>query len=799
MTTRRWPLCAVCLIAALAVASSHDSIAGMNKWTSTGPNGGMLMNFFFHPTKKNLVFASGWGSASSLYRSRDGGRSWERAIEGVVFAMIHPSEPDVIVGGWGSIYRSTDAGDSWQLLADLPFGENTSDMELDPKNPSVLYALTDSSKVYKSTDGGRTWADRSKGLPDGCLYGSMEVDPTNGNIVYVNLSNGEVYKTKNGAASWKEASTGLALDQPSTCALAIDPKDPSVLYAGGRPIFKTVNGGKQWTRISDRGCWTIAVDPNNVQDVYCAGGGVARSTDGGSTWTSFELDTEHFLGVAVHPASSKIILAGGYGQGIYRSQDAGKTWSSQNSGLDAVDVAGLSAQSSPNGRLFLTTTPPFESRNKGKTWQIMEMALAPHSNWIVHDILVHPSRPDLVVAGVYIPGPVLVSEDGMKTWEHKSPYRDVTRIALVPTDQRTIYAAPVQSGEHLYVGMATSTDLGETWKTINRGFTPEYVVAIAVDPRSASRILIGTFSGKVYWSSNGGEKWNRSSIQMEDGSVMVFAFDPFDSKKIWLASSSGIFTSTDSGKTWNQVLPGGSDFIAIDPVEGTTILAGSRGGHGIILSMDDGRNWSAFDATGLPLCTPLSFMFSPWDSDTVFMGTSRGVFSYTKKVTPGHPKIDQLIPAAGKVGDAVTINGSGFGPSQGSSTVNFGSVAAGTASSWSDSSLTVNVPSGARTGPVAVTVASRTSNTYQFVVLPSTGNIEPSSGPASGGTRVAILAPEGLSGSEFNVLFGSSLATELGFQSPNIILCTTPPGTGAVEVKVVLPLTSTTVGTFTYQ
>ena len=75
--------------------------------------------------------------------------------------------------------------------------------------------------------------------------------------------------------------------------------------------------------------------------------------------------------------------------------------------------------------------------------------------------------------------------------------------------------------------------------------------------------------------------------------------------------------------------------------------------------------------------------------------------------------------------------------------------------------------------------------------------VEPTSGPAAGGTGVTILAPSGTSGTQFNVLFGSSVASNIRFTPPNIITCDSPPGTGTVDVKVTSSVTGTTVGTFT--
>ncbi|MEW6365780.1 MAG: IPT/TIG domain-containing protein [Acidobacteriota bacterium] len=191
-------------------------------------------------------------------------------------------------------------------------------------------------------------------------------------------------------------------------------------------------------------------------------------------------------------------------------------------------------------------------------------------------------------------------------------------------------------------------------------------------------------------------------------------------------------------------------------------------------------------------------MIDPSNPDRFFRATERGVFSYTRKASPGGPVIEQLSPSSGKPGDTVILKGSGFGPLQSDSKIHFCTVDAGIAQSWSDTSIKVTVPNGVQSGPVTVTVANKRSNPYEFIVLPVTGNVYRTSGPAKGGTRVTILAPSGTSGTQFNVLFGSMVAGNVRFRQPNVITCDSPPGTGTVDVKVTSSVTSTAVGTFTY-
>ncbi|MEW6363946.1 MAG: IPT/TIG domain-containing protein [Acidobacteriota bacterium] len=216
-------------------------------------------------------------------------------------------------------------------------------------------------------------------------------------------------------------------------------------------------------------------------------------------------------------------------------------------------------------------------------------------------------------------------------------------------------------------------------------------------------------------------------------------------------------------------------------------------------STDHGESWAAFDSTGLGAFTIRRLLTDPTNRNRLFVATDRGVYSYTRKAAGNGPVIEQLLPAAGKAGDTISVNGRGFGAVQGTSKVLFRSTDAGVARRWSDTSIKVTVPNGVQTGPVTVVVLNKKSNPYEFIAVPPSGNVYPTSGPAAGGTRVTILAPSGTSGTQFNVLFGSAVAGNVRFTQPNVITCDSPAGTpGTVDVKVASSVTSTTVGTFTH-
>jgi hypothetical protein len=123
---------------------------------------------------------------------------------------------------------------------------------------------------------------------------------------------------------------------------------------------------------------------------------------------------------------------------------------------------------------------------------------------------------------------------------------------------------------------------------------------------------------------------------------------------------------------------------------------------------------------------------------------------------------------------------------------------AGAAQSWSDTRITVRVPSGAQSGPVRVMVGSRQSNNVDFAVSATSGRINPSSGPTAGGNRVSLTVSS-LPAGAVVVLFGTNLATDVNLVPPNVITCTAPPGTGVVQVYALINVIKISLGSYTYR
>lgn len=778
----------------LVLLCCSAAFGGDNLWTSGGPFGGEINSFAFDSQNPNVFFATG----DTLLRSTNGGSIWESTdLEGSV-VRVHRSSGQIFVAGT-SIFRSTDHGASWQHISSNRFQHDyLTDLAFDSANPLILYGVGNEKGVFKSTDGGKNWITRNTGLNfqrcGGC-YGTprIQVDPANGNIVYVLLPSRLIYKSTNGGQSWQQIMNGLNFSG-TIQALAIDPSNGQVLYVGGDDgIFKTTNGGGQWT---DTRCncsvTDLSVDPRNPKSVYGAALGVERSLDGGATWRRFLLPAPAaYLGSVA--AAGNVVLAGPYGIGIYRSTNSATTWSAANNGvigLNAVYLAGHPLR--PNVLFASGSNTLFKTSNGGNSWDLVKSA----ARLNVGGIQVHPKNPNLIVAASCCCAPVISTNAGV-AWQCRNANRfSSDNVAVDPQNVSVLYLISQSDG------VAKSTDQGVSIHTINSGLTDTSVTSIAVNPGSTANLLVGTNSGKVFRSANGGSSWQLSSAGLGTAPVISIVYDLKNPNIVYLLTNyqgKGAYKSTNGGQSWvlkNKGLPTGQASLVMDPANSSVLYTGGYGG--IFVTTDAAESWSQFDTNGLgPFLVYLPTV-SPWDQNLFYAATERGVFGYRRTVVAGGPVIQQLSPGAAKPGTTITINGNGFGATQGNSKVSFGGVDGGTAVSWTDTRIQLRVPSSALTAGVTVNVASRNSNQYRLGVLPASGRISPSSG-STGNTITLAMPPNSIS-TITGVVIGGTVVVKVGSIPPATITTTAPLGTGAVSVEVISSVLGIlNLGTFSYK
>jgi photosystem II stability/assembly factor-like uncharacterized protein len=247
------------------------------------------------------------GSGSGVYKSEDAGLTWRLVSAGLpsedvaALAFSHDDPPTLYAAVGSDIFASADHGASWSQQAQgvgnyRGFGR----MRVAPGDGRVLYGVTVIEGAFRSDNGGHNWLPASDGLPkdsNGSLNAqSLAIDPTDADVVYLGTGWGPfhgngVYKSTDGGETWAPANRGM-IDYSIT-ALAVNPADPQVVYAGGNDgdLFKSTDGGQAWgdptAKSPDRtSIIEIALDPAAPEVIYllCGQTGVLVSSDGGEKW-----------------------------------------------------------------------------------------------------------------------------------------------------------------------------------------------------------------------------------------------------------------------------------------------------------------------------------------------------------------------------------------------------------------------------------------------------------------------------------------------------------------------------------
>lgn len=341
--TMRW---AKLLPIVLAVVSAFGqqlttrSFGGSGSETATGIAADHSGNLYIagSTTSFDLPLVNAFQSANPgtpLAYSPDAGVTWQPVpgfhpeqlpfYAGILTAADPTNEDVFYVATGAKLYKTTDRGAHFTAVAfDFSPAQITA-VVVDPANPKTVYASA--RGMFKSIDGGTTWASAGKGLPDPVYIDSAILDPFQKDTLWVWVGSGG-YVTRDGAATWTLA---VSLDGASITGgirFEFDGSMPGVIYGPGLSgsqwrVQRSMDGGQTWTALKTPFSGVnVAAGTVRAGSLYALGDRLFfRSDDFGASWRSFPFPASTAARIAVDPADPNVILAG-----QYRSVDRDQTW-----------------------------------------------------------------------------------------------------------------------------------------------------------------------------------------------------------------------------------------------------------------------------------------------------------------------------------------------------------------------------------------------------------------------------------------------------------------------------------------
>ncbi len=576
-------------------------------------------------------------SGRGVFKSTDGGKSWQAlglaATRDIGRIWVDPRNPDVVVVAalghlFGpnperGIYRSTNGGKSWVHSLAINADTGAVDLAADPANPNLLYAAAwqmrgrpwmsyfeplvgPGSAIYRSSDGGATWTRLTgNGWPQSPLgrIGLAVTHTPQGTRIYATVASeaqGGVWRSDDGGVHWQRVNADAdTFGNWYFSRLVVDPRNPDVVYSAGQSIRRSSDGGKTWMVVKGAPggddyhfLWINPERPDHW--ITASDQGAVVTVDDGKTWSSwYNQPTGQFYHVAADKRFPYWIYSG--------QQDSGTVGTASRSDYGALTfrdwhpVGGderdymLPDPDHPN-LVFGSGMGGRVSRYDGSTGQVANV-----TPWPVNS---YGARPTAV----------------------KYRYGWVTPLAFTPTQPRAL----LLGAQVLF----RSTDEGDHWQIISPDLTGKqagaedcngkvageqaracgYGVISAIAPSSKSRELIwvGTDSGLIQLTRDGGQHWQNvtppalrpwEKVSAIDASTLdpATAYAAVDDHRLD-DFRPHVFRTHDYGKTWTEIDTGlppeaAAPVVRADTVRNGLLYAGTS--EGVYVSLNDGDHWQS--------------------------------------------------------------------------------------------------------------------------------------------------------------------------------------------------------------
>jgi photosystem II stability/assembly factor-like uncharacterized protein len=563
---------------------------------------------------------------NGIYKSTDAGKTWVHlglrdglqipalAIDprdpNRVFAAVlgHPYGPNEERG----LFRSTDGGQTWQKAIYKDENTGASDVEIDPSNPDVIYASMWEARegpwedgnlvngtgggLFKSTDGGNTFHPLTNGLPKDLSQINVAIAPSDPRRIYatVAIASGPLafYRSDDAGENWSKITDD---PRPSgrigggdLAVPRVDSKNPDIVYSASTVTMRSADGGKTWSGFRGapggddyQNLWINPNDPNII--LLVSDQGALVTVNGGASWSSwYNQPTAQMYHVAVTPTFPYKVCGG--------QQESGSACISSRGNDGAITI---------------------------REWHPVGVI---EYGYVAPD----PLDPDVIYGG----GRSEVSRFHWSTGQ----VQNVTPIPLRSAKYRSDRTEPLMFSpldpHTLYFAsnvLFKTTDGGNSWQTISTDLTREnpgvpasvgnlipkgaekqrgVIYALAPSFKNINTLWAGTDDGLIWQTRDGGNKWNDITPKELTpwSKVTQISASHFDDDTAYASVSRFrindeqpyIYRTHDGGKTWKLItsgLPafGPVDTVREDPVRKGLLFAGTE--NSVWVSVDDGDHW----------------------------------------------------------------------------------------------------------------------------------------------------------------------------------------------------------------
>lgn len=586
-------------------------------------------NIIYVGTGESPVRGVKTSHGDGLYKSIDAGKTWKHmglaATRHISDVYVHPTNPDKVYvaaqgNPWGpneerGVYLSEDGGVSWEKILYVNQDSGIVDMTVDANNPNFMMVASwdfhrkpwvvqsggPGSRIYKTTDAGKTWKEITKGLPE--LKGKMgvSISPANPNIVYIAIDAlGEkagVYRSDDAGESFKQTTNDATTYARSWYYMHIiaDPNDEDEVWVMNSFAMKSIDGGKTFTGImgSHVDHHDLWINPNNSNIMINANdGGGSVTYNGGKTWsTLMNQPTGQFY---------RAITDNQYPYRVYSGQQDNSTIAIDSRVVDD-GIGEMHWDVMRAGESSTVALDPDNPRYVYSTYFA--------SNFVEWDRDIDNTR-------MVRPYPERVTGEQPKNLKYRANWNGP--VIVSPHNPNVIYYGSQY--------MMKSSDRGVTWDVISKDLTRndkehqgkggkpisnEQITAesynnlfnIEESPVKEGVIWAGSDDGLVHVTQDGGNSWtNVTPKGLKESIINVVEPSPHDAATAYIAVAGyklndftpHIYKTNNYGKSWEKIVNGlpGDTFarsVREDPDRKGLLYAGTE--TGVFVSFNDGELW----------------------------------------------------------------------------------------------------------------------------------------------------------------------------------------------------------------